>query len=38
MDSLPEEYAELIKEYKVLQYNNVVDRNHRVDSIFELES
>lgn len=38
MDSLPEEYAELIEEYKVLQYNNVVDRNHRVDSIFELES
>ena len=38
MDSLPEEYAELIEEYKVLQYNNVVDRKHRVDSIFELES
>lgn len=38
MDSLPEEYAELIEEYKVLQYNNVVDRKHRVDSIFELEN
>ena len=38
MDSLPEEYAELIEEYKVLQYNNVVDRKHRVVSIFELES
>lgn len=33
---LPEEYAELIEEYKVLQYNNVFDRRHRVDEIFQL--
>ena len=31
-----EEYAELIEEYKVLQYNNVFDRRHRVDEIFQL--
>ena len=35
-NDLPEEYAELIEEYKVLQYNNVFDRRHRVDEIFQL--
>lgn len=36
MDALPEEYEELINKYKILQYNNVADHTHRVDSIFEL--
>lgn len=38
MDALPEEYEKLINDYKVLQYNNVVDRKHRVDSAFELSA
>ena len=36
MDSLPDEYKELINEYKILQYNNVADRKHRVEDVFEL--
>ena len=36
IDSLPEEYEELLEEYRILQYNNVEDRKNRINSIFEL--
>ena len=35
MDELPEEYEKLIEEYQILQYNNVFDRRHRIDDIFQ---
>lgn len=35
LDELPEEYKKLIEEYQILQYNNVFDRRHRVDDIFQ---
>ena len=37
MNDLPEEYAKLINEYKILQYNNVFDRRHRVDEVFQYD-
>ena len=36
LNDLPDEYKDLVNDYKILQYNNVVDRKHRVDDIFEL--
>lgn len=36
LDALPDEYAQLINQYKILQYNNVADRSHRIDSIFTI--
>lgn len=34
MDALPEEYDELINEYKIMQYNNVFDRKNTVEEVF----
>lgn len=34
LGSLPDEYQELIEQYQILQYNNVADRKHRIDSVF----
>ena len=36
-DDVPEQYYDLINNYKILQYNNVYDMKHRVDSFFEAE-
>ena len=35
-DQVPEEYQELLEEYQILEYNNEVDRKHRVDKLFFL--
>lgn len=37
-DEMPEEYEELLNEYKILQYNNVIDRKNRVSDIFHVTS
>lgn len=36
LDELPAEHAELIRKYKVLQYNNVMDRNHTCEEVFSV--
>lgn len=36
-DTLPEEYAEMVNDYKILQYNLINDPNNRVDSVFSLQ-
>lgn len=38
MDDLPEEYEELINQYKILQYNNVFDRRNRVEEFFSAQA
>ena len=37
-DEMPEEYEELLNEYRILQYNNVIDRKNRVSDIFHITS
>lgn len=36
-DEMPEQYQNLINEYKIIQYNNVYDSKHRLNSFFEVE-
>ena len=36
MDSLPEEYENLLNDYRILQYNNITDRKNRISDIFQL--
>ena len=36
LDELPAEHAELIRKYKVLQYNNVMDRKHTCEEVFSV--
>lgn len=36
MDELPKEYEKLLEQYRIVQYNNVVDRKHRIDEAFEV--
>ena len=36
IDELPDKYNELINNYRILQYNNVVDRKHLCTDIFSL--
>ncbi len=36
MDELPKEYKKLLEQYRIVQYNNVVDRKHRIDEAFEV--
>ena len=36
MDELPKEYEMLLEQYRIVQYNNVVDRKHRIDEAFEV--
>lgn len=37
MEEVPEEYSELLNQYKILQYNNVIDRKNRCEDVFMLE-
>ena len=36
LDEIPNEYEELLNEYRILEYNNVVDRKNRVSDIFHI--
>lgn len=36
-DDMPEQYQKLINEYQIMQYNNVYDTKHRLNSFFEVE-
>ena len=38
IDELPEEYDKLLDEYRILQYNNVIDRKNRISNIFQIEN
>lgn len=37
MGDLPEKYSSLLNEYKILQYNNVVDRKKRCSQVFTVQ-
>lgn len=37
MEEIPEEYSGLLNQYKILQYNNVIDRKNRCEEVFVLE-
>ena len=36
LDELPKEYKEAVEQYKILQYNNIMDRKHTCKEIFSL--
>lgn len=37
IDQLPEQYADILNDYEVLQYNNVFGRGQRRDDLFQIE-
>lgn len=37
IDQLPKQYAEILNDYEILQYNNVFGRGQRLDELFRIE-
>lgn len=37
-DELPEEYRSLLNEYNILEYNNQIEKKHRIKNIFALDT
>lgn len=38
LEDLPEEYSEMLNDYRILQYNNVIDRKNRYENVFTVDN